>query len=75
MSTNAINLQMVIKNPFLAKNTFFSWQVSGAATSSVNLSVNGNGYLADTTSYTAFTLTPTAGTMTGGTIRVYGYRN
>lgn len=27
------------------------------------------------TSYTAFTLIPTAGTLTGGTIRVYGYRN
>lgn len=31
--------------------------------------------LADTTSYTAFTLTPNTGTLTGGTIRVYGYRN
>jgi hypothetical protein len=75
MSTGAINFQMVIKNPFLAKNTFFNWQLSGAATSSVNLNVNGGGYLADTTSYTAFTLTPTGGTLTGGTIRVYGYRN
>lgn len=27
------------------------------------------------TSYTAFTLIPDAGTLTGGTIRVYGYRN
>lgn len=27
------------------------------------------------TSYTGFTLTPGAGTLTGGTIRVYGYRN
>ncbi len=25
--------------------------------------------------YTSFTITPSAGTMTGGTIRVYGYRN
>lgn len=28
-----------------------------------------------TTQFTAFTLSPFAGTMTGGTIRVYGYRN
>jgi hypothetical protein len=33
-----------------------------------------SGYLNDTTSYTAFTLV-VAGTMTGGTIRVYGYAN
>jgi hypothetical protein len=33
------------------------------------------GYLDDTTSYTAFTLTPNAGTITGGVIRVYGYRD
>ena len=75
MTTSAINFQMVIKNPFLAKNTFFNWQLSGSATTAVNLNVNGGGYLADTTSYTAFTLTPSVGTITGGTIRVYGYRN
>lgn len=33
------------------------------------------GCLANTTSYTGFTLTPNTGTLTGGTIRVYGYRN
>jgi hypothetical protein len=31
------------------------------------------GFLNDTTQYTAFTLTTTVGTITGGTIRVYGY--
>ena len=34
-----------------------------------------NGYLNNATSYTAFTISTTSGTMTGGTIRVYGYRN
>ena len=33
------------------------------------------GLLLNSTSYTDFTLTPNTGTMTGGTIRVYGYRN
>jgi hypothetical protein len=33
------------------------------------------GYLGDTTSYTSFTLTPAAGTLSGGTIYVYGYRS
>ena len=37
---------------------------------------NGSGFLNDTTQYTAFTLgLTTAATMTGGNIRVYGYRN
>ncbi len=35
----------------------------------------GGGYLNNTTSYTAFTITPSSGTLTGGTIRVYGYTN
>jgi hypothetical protein len=33
------------------------------------------GHLNNTTSYTAFTLTCSSGTITGGQIRVYGYRN
>lgn len=33
------------------------------------------GYLANTTSYSSFTFATNTGTMTGGTIRVYGYRN
>ena len=34
-----------------------------------------NHILADTTQYTAFTIAPNTGTLTGGTIRVYGYSN
>jgi hypothetical protein len=33
------------------------------------------GLMDNSTSYTAFTLIPNTGTLTGGTIRVYGYRN
>ena len=33
------------------------------------------GMVDNTTSYTSFTLTPSGATWTGGTIRVYGYRN
>jgi hypothetical protein len=32
------------------------------------------GYQGDSTSFTAFTLIPASGTLSGGTIRVYGYR-
>lgn len=34
-----------------------------------------NGFLNNATQYTAFTLTPASGTITGGEIRVYGYQN
>jgi len=33
------------------------------------------GIMSDFTQYTGFTIGPFSGTMTGGTIRVYGYRN
>lgn len=59
-----------IVNPNLAKNTFFyavTNTTAGIATSA--------GYQSATTQFTAFTLTPSSGTLTGGTIRVYGYKN
>lgn len=34
-----------------------------------------SGFLDNTTQYTSFTLTTSTGTLTGGTVRVYGYRN
>jgi hypothetical protein len=56
-----------LQNPFTAENTFMqSWQNAGAVYMT-------GGELRDTTSYTAFTLTCTAGTITGGFISVYGY--
>lgn len=74
-STGALAFCMEVTNAFASANTLVSWRHGGAATTSINLSVVGNGYIADTTSYTAFTITPASGTLTGGTIRVYGYRN
>ena len=74
-SASALACCMEVTNPFAAKETLVSWRHGGAATTTVNLHVVGNGYLNNTTSYTAFTITPTGGTLTGGIIRVYGYRN
>ena len=34
-----------------------------------------NGVQIDSTSFTSFVVSPTSGTITGGTIRIYGYRN
>jgi hypothetical protein len=64
-----INLQ----RPFLSKTTTFQSQL--IATKSDSFRADYAGFLDDTTSYTAFTLTASTGTMTGGQIRVYGYQN
>ena len=62
-----------IFSPYLAEETFFRGQ--SVAMSTGGYYVVQGGYLNNTTSYTAFTLAASTGTMTGGTIRVYGYRN
>jgi hypothetical protein len=55
-------------NPFLSRRTLMNCNVI------TNLnSLQGQGQLANNTSYTAFTITPASGTLTGGTIYVYGY--
>ena len=74
INNSTLQGSMEIVNPNLAKYSYVN------ATLGWNL-VNFNsragltGVLKDTTAYTAFTLTASAGTLTGGTIRVYGYKN
>jgi hypothetical protein len=72
-STNIIDGVVDLINPFAAKNTVISSHTSAVRTDGYSLFQGG--YLADTTSYTALTITASAGNITGGTIRVYGYRN
>ena len=67
---NGLQAQIELQNPFAAKYTFS--QSSGMNTTFATTSV---GYHGVATSYTGFTLAVTSGTMTGGTIRIYGYRN
>jgi hypothetical protein len=55
-------------NPFLAKNTAASSRYHDASNAG-----NFNGYLNTTNSYTDLTIGVTSGTITGGTIYVYGY--
>jgi hypothetical protein len=69
-STNSW-LKVSLFQPFLTKNTFLS---SPHAQFSPNVGGYNAGLLNDTTSHTEFTITPAAGTLSGGTIRVYGYR-
>jgi hypothetical protein len=67
---NGLQANVELQNPFLAKYTFA--QSSGMNTTFATPSV---GYHGVATSYTGFTIAVTSGTMTGGTIKVYGYRN
>jgi hypothetical protein len=73
ITTNCLTMDMELQNPFLTKRTvMYSRALNTITIGEVFLS---NGFLDDATSYTAFTLTPASGTLTGGTIRVYGYAN
>jgi hypothetical protein len=72
-TTNSINGNVTLFSPFTAKATVMKAEAVGV--SSVDEYQQGGGYLDNTTSYTAFTFTPNTGTLTGGTIRIYGYNN
>ena len=71
-STNSINFNMDFHNPFLTKDTYFNGPVIGETSSLI--AGNTNGYQASATSFTSITFS-VSGTLTGGTIRVYGYKN
>jgi hypothetical protein len=60
-----------ILSPFLATNTVFSSRTPQVRTNGSSLF--NSGWHGTAASYTSFTLTPIGGTLTGGTIYVYGY--
>jgi len=66
-NTNSLATHIRLVDPFATKWTKVSadWAQSDAAGAI-------NGFLQNTTSYTAFTMTPSGATLTGGTIYVYG---
>lgn len=68
--TNGLSAVIDITAPNLAKNT----SIIGHG-SNPSLNVWGINNTNDTTQYTDFTILVSAGTVTGGTIKVYGYRN
>jgi len=72
-SANSLNANIELIAPNLAKNTSYTTIYSNTRTGGTHIMYGG--YLTDTTQYTAFTLTTNSGTITGGTIRVYGYAN
>jgi hypothetical protein len=72
-SANGLNLVCDLFDPFNTRRTGLMQIATDLIAS--GFFINQSGFLDNATSYTAFTITPVAGTMTGGTIRVYGYRN
>jgi hypothetical protein len=70
-TTTSTSMDFDLMNPFLARTTVFA---NGTYTDTATFGTT-NGVHSVATSYTDFTVTPGSGTLTGGTIRVYGYRN
>jgi hypothetical protein len=70
--TNKIMLSFETVNPNLAKHTLVN-SPGGYNSANQNSRTAYYGVLPNTTQYTDFTITPSTGTFTGGTIYVYGY--
>lgn len=68
--TNNAHLDVRLFGPYLSKYTGMANTYMGSTNAG-----SGGGIHQVATSYTGFTLFPNTGTLTGGTIRVYGYRN
>jgi len=63
-------MSIEVQDPFLNLNTHVQGSFARVSSSAGSTS----GALFTTTSYTGFTILPRSGTLTGGTIRVYGYQ-
>jgi hypothetical protein len=72
VSGDGLNAFIKLFSPNLAKETKIVAESVGNGTQYIG---SQRGSLFNTTQYTSFTLSVPTGTMTGGTIRVYGYRN
>lgn len=70
-SSNGLNGVIDVFSPFATSRTAAHWVTSHQY--AAGLVSRGSGFLDNSTSYTAFTITPNSGTLTGGTISVYGY--
>lgn len=67
-NANGLTMNLDLLDPFDTKTTRLSGEYI-----TLNNAGHFGGYLSDTTSYTSFTIAATSGTLTGGTIYVYGY--
>jgi hypothetical protein len=72
-TVNTISSEVELFGPNLAKRSLYQARFVDADTTGSGFQLGG--VLANNTQYTAFTISPASGTLTGGTIRVYGYTN
>lgn len=72
-TTSRIMANILLYSPFEADETVAIYNNNISTTSGSSYALNG--FLNNTTSYTDFTLTTSTGTVTGGTIYVYGFRD
>ena len=70
-NTNSMSAQITVNSPNLAKVT----SVSAAPVIDGSNGISYSGQNNAATQFTGFTIKPSTGTITGGTIRVYGYQN
>lgn len=73
INTTSSNLMVDLQGPFLSAETTFFWRSVQLDSSTPLYAWQAQGFLNNSTSYTSFKLTPSSGTITGGTIYVYGY--
>lgn len=64
-----VAFQAIVKRPQIADNTFYNAQNGSLAWSNCY-----TGYMNNSTQYTDFTILPSSGNISSGTINVYGYR-
>jgi hypothetical protein len=69
-ATTGGHLEVTLHNPFLALET----RIAGDAYVAVGQAGRVTGLHSPQVSYTGFTILPAGGTITGGTVTVYGYR-
>jgi hypothetical protein len=74
MTTNSLFSSMDVFSPNLAKVTQFACLPTPTSDTAEQV-YTGAGWQNSSTQFTAFTILTASGTMTGGTIRVYGYAN
>jgi hypothetical protein len=72
-NTGWINVNCDVLNPFLARTTVYngSYMIENGSNSEIGTT---QGFQTSTTSFTGFTITFGGTTVTGATLRVYGYR-
>jgi hypothetical protein len=70
--TNYIDLSMEVRDPFATKRSSFN--CAHAQFTNGGAAFTSQGYHDSATSFTGFRIATSSGTMTGGVIRVYGYK-